>query len=403
MNSKERILSVLNGQAPDYIPLTTWCFGFRPPKEVTWSRDGVTRTFWYSNRMEFLHTLTNPWSLEDDFDRVTAWKGLGVDDVLEISIPWGMHPDVTFTDTSDSGSRKRSYSTPVGELTHNVRHTSEEIPDGWVKQPDDLPLFEDFNIPRAVEHAVSSPDDVEKIAYLYRGPGEEEAAWLEERMEKVKPFADEAGVPVQAWSAFGMDAVIWLMGTENAVYFALDYPVEFERLLDIITEADVARTDLAAKTDGVDIVVERGWYSSTDFWSPSLFDKFLSKRIELVAQTAHHHGKKLGYVMTTGVDDLGDRLLKAGVDMLYFYDPFQDAPGTDSILELAKNGMTVVGGTNALSILPENESRLEDEVKRSIDLLGPTNRFILHPVDALFPDTPTEGLLNLIQLWQKHR
>jgi uroporphyrinogen-III decarboxylase len=65
--------------------------------------------------------------------------------------------------------------------------------------------------------------------------------------------------------------------------------------------------------------------------------------------------------------------------------------------------MTLVGGTNALSLAAGDRARIRDEVRRAIDILGPTNRFILHPVDAVFPDTPWEGIEWLIEAWQEYR
>ena len=47
--------------------------------------------------------------------------------------------------------------------------------------------------------------------------------------------------------------------------------------------------------------------------------------------------------------------------------------------------MTMVGGTNALSLASGDPKRIRDEVRRAIEVLGPTNRFILHPMDAIFP------------------
>ena len=43
------------------------------------------------------------------------------------------------------------------------------------------------------------------------------------------------------------------------------------------------------------------------------------------------------------------------------------------------------------------------DVKCALDVLGPTNRFILHPVDAVFPDTPWESMERLIEAWEKSR
>jgi uroporphyrinogen-III decarboxylase len=62
--------------------------------------------------------------------------------------------------------------------------------------------------------------------------------------------------------------------------------------------------------------------------------------------------------------------------------------------------MTLVGGTNALTLVSGDRDRIRDEARRAIDILGPTQRFILHPVDGLFPDTPWSSLEMLIDAWQ---
>ena len=38
-----------------------------------------------------------------------------------------------------------------------------------------------------------------------------------------------------------------------------------------------------------------------------------------------------------------------------------------------------------------------------MDVLGPTNRFILHPVDAIFPDTPWSGIEAMIEAWKEYQ
>jgi hypothetical protein len=361
--------------------------------------------------MEHLHTLLQPWTLEDDFKRVRAWQSLGVDDILDVSVPWSINPEVTWKDYKiPPGERDerypvlvREYTTPSGKLTHAVRKTGENPGEGWTSQPDYVPLIEDYNIPRAAEHAVSSPDDVPKIRQLFCPPNEEAGDWFLTRMQKVKSFADKYGVAVQAWSAFGMDAVVWFTGTEGAIMMAMDEPETFGNLVDIIAETDYARTELAASTPGVDMVIERGWYSSTDFWSPKLFDKFIFPHVKELSAVAHKYNKKFGYVMTTGVETLGPRLAEAGVDVLYFIDPIQDGISLEKARDLLGDRLTLVGGTNALSLAFVDTKRIQDEVRHAIDILGPTNRFILHPVDALFPDTPWEGVEIMIKVWEQYR
>ncbi|NUQ62792.1 MAG: hypothetical protein HUU20_09900 [Pirellulales bacterium] len=412
MNSKERILAALDGQPADHVPLTTWCFGFPAPEHLRWETGGKPVDHWYSKRLEHIHTLPQPWELEDEFQRAEAWLSLGIDDVLEVSVPWSQDPAVTWKDSvvqpgGAGGDDKhpvlvRRYETPSGSLRHAVKKTENEGA-GWPIQPDWVPLVEDYNVPRGIEHAVSSPDDVPVIKHLFAPPDDNQRRWFADRMAKMKAFADSRGLFVQAWTAFGMDAAVWFTGAENAVLMAMDAPGAFQRLLDIIFETDFARTELAAATPGVDMVCQRGWYSSTDFWSPELFDALVFPRLKQLTALAHRHGKKFAYVMTTGVARLGPRLADAGVDLLYFADPIQDRLSLEKARELLAGRMTLAGGTSALSLASGDPRRIRDEVRRAIEVLGPTHRFILQPVDALFPDTPWAGVTSMIEAWKEFR
>jgi hypothetical protein len=413
MNSNERMSAVWQGLKPDHIPLTTWCFGLRAPEKLKWTTGGRNVDFWYSKRMEHLHTLPFPWELSDDFRRALAWKSLGVDDILDVSVPWSHDPSVSWTDTrkeaagpGDCPVMAREWKTPKGVLRHEVRQTGEDMAEGWTVQPDHVPLLEDFNIPRAQRQLVSSPEDVPRLAYCYRPPNREAREWFAARMIEVQAFSDANGIPVQAWAGFGMDAVVWFCGVEGAIMLALDHPREFGELFDIITETDLARTELAAAHPGVDLLVGRGWYSSTDFWSPALFDQFVFPHVQQLARAAHRHGKKFAYVMTTGVEILGPRLAEAGVDLLYFVDPIdpvQKGLSLERIRDLLSGSMTLVGGISSLTLASGSPAVIEAEVGRAMDILGPTNRFILHPVDAVFPDTPWASIEAMIEAWKKYR
>jgi len=412
MTSRERLLAALEGRPADHVPLTTWCFGFPAPPHLRWQTGGRDVRFWFTKRLEHIHTLPQRWELEDEFKRAEAWLSLGMDDVLEVSVPWSQNPAVTWSDSvlppgaQDGDARYpvmvRDYRTPAGSLRHAVRKT-EPDPEGWVVQPDHVALIEDLNIPRAVQQLVSEPAHVPAIRHLFAPPDDGQRRWFADRMALMKTFADSKGLLVQAWTAFGMDAAVWFMGAENAVLMAMDAPDAFHRLLDLIFETDFARTQLAAATPGVDMVCQRGWYSSTDFWSPELFDQLVAPRLKQLTALAHRHGKKFAYVMTTGVARLGPRLADAGVDLLYFADPIQDRLSLEKARELLAGRMTLAGGTNALSLASGDPRRIRDEVRRAIEVLGPTHRFILHPVDAIFPDTPWAGVETMIEAWKEFR
>ena len=328
-------------------------------------------------------------------------------------MPWSADPKVVMKDSrrpSGEGHQYpvlvREYETPKGILRHEVRQTGEHQAEGWVIQPDVVPLLEDFNIPRAVRHIVSVPEDVDRLAFCYRPPDAAARSWFEARMSAVKEFRDREANPVQAWAGFGMDAVVWLCGTEGAIMLALDHPGEFQDLFEIITETDSARVDLAAGHPGVDLVVERGWYSSTNFWSPALFEKFVFPHVWTLAAAAHEHGKKFAYVMPTGVEIPGPMRAKAGVDVLYFVDPIdpvQKGLSLKRIRDLRSGSMTLVGGISSITLSNRDFAAIDRDVKHALDVLGPTRRFILHPVDAVFPDTPWESVERMIEAWKRSR
>jgi hypothetical protein len=412
MTSKERILCAVNGIAGDHMPLTTWCFGFKPPEQLRWKTGGIEVKYWYTHRLEHIHTLPQTWTLEDDFKRVLTWLSLGIDDVLDVSVPWDISPEVTYSDTviskGEAGGDStypvmiRKYQTPAGPVSHAVKKTGNE-PEGWPVQPSKVELFEDYNVPRGVRHIVSEPGDIKKAKYLYMPPDINQKLWFEQRMAEVKRFGDKYGIFVQAWTAFGIDAVIWMSGVENAVMMAMADPESFGRLVDNIFETDFFRTELSLMTPGIDMVCQRGWYSSTDFWSPELFDAFVLPHLRELTALAHRHGRKFGYVMTMGVETFGSRLADAGVDVLYFIDPVMDSLSLIKARELFGDRMTLVGGTNSISLETGDRERIFREVKEAIEALRPTNRFILHPVDSLFPETPWESVETMIEAWEKYR
>lgn len=409
MTSKERILAAIRRQPTDHVPLYTWVFGFSPPARLQWSRQGKQRTFWYSGRLEHLHTLPQPWSVEDDFNRVDAWLALGLDDVLDVSVPWSQDARVTFRDSrlpagvdgNPYPALVRDYQTPDGSHRHIVSKTGEEDKPGWVIQPDCVPLIEDFNIPRAVKHLVSGPDDVRFIHWLYQGPNAEQKQWLARRTRKVAAFAEKRGVLVQAWTAFGMDALVWFAGAEGAVMLCLDHPKAFDSLLSAIHAADMARTDAALEQPGIDMICMRGWYSSTDFWSPDIFCRYFKPRVAEIAARAHAKGKCFAYVMTTGVMTLGAELMDAGVDLLYYADPGQDHVNLAEAKQRFGGRMALAGGINTtLHLNPGSAGVIRNTVQQALEVFGRKDGFILSPVDTLFPDTPWTAVETMIEAWK---
>jgi len=410
MTSRERLLATIGHETPDHVPMLCWCFGFTAPPHLRWRRDGREVPHWYTMRLEHIHTLPEPWSVEDDFERVRRWASLGLDDVLEVSPPWGIHPEVGIRDWQEPPTASesywllcREYETPAGALRHVMRRTDEKVEPGWVIQPGQVALFEDFNIPRGVRHAVIGPEDLPKLRYLLQDPSAGQLAAYRERLAQVRRFAQEQGVLVQGWSAFGMDAVAWLCGVEGAVMAAMTEPEFFLELLDIISDFDQRRTEMMLDVGGVDMVVERGWYSATDFWSPALFRQYLTPRIKRLTDTAHQAGARFAYVMTCGAPAMASELLAAGIDLLYYVDPVQDKTDLTVVKAKFKGRIAVAGGvSSAVTLHGGSHEEIRQAVHTAVHQLGPTG-FILAPVDGLFPDTPWSSVEAMIEAWREVR
>ncbi len=411
MNSRERLLTTIQCQEPDHVPLLCWCFGFAPPPHLRFALQGRDVPYWYTMRLEHIHTLPEPWTMEHDLQRVRRWLSLGLDDVIEVSPPWGMAAEVRVRDWEEPRAAMapyptlvREYETPSGVLRHAVYKTGETTGPGWVVQPDHVALFEDFNIPRGVKHAVAGPEDLPKLRHLLGRASEGQVAAYRERMSTVKRFAELEGVLVQGWSAWGMDGVIWLMGVEGAVMAAMTEPGFFQELVDAIYALDRQRTELMLDVGGVDMVVQRGWYSSIEFWSPKLFRRFVLPHVRDMATLAHQAGARFAYTMTMGVLPLADQLVEAGVDLLYYVDSVQDKADLAEVKRAIGGKMAVAGGINSgVTLASGSTEEIRQAVYTAVRTLGRGGGFILAPVDALFPDTPWSSVEAMIEAWRQVR
>lgn len=410
MNSRERWLAAIRHEKPDHVPLYSQCFGFTAPPHLRWQQGGREVEHWYSMRHEHLHTWPEPWSVEHDFERVRRWASLGVDDVLEVSPPWSIHPEVRIRDWQEPphGLERywqicREYETPAGPLRHVVRRTDEEVGPGWVVQADHVALFEDLNIPRGVRHAVVSPADLAKLRYLLHDPTPSQLADYRERMKQVRRFATEQGVLVLGWSGFGLDAVVWLCGVERTVMAAMTEPAFFQELIDVVYAFDRRRTKMMLEVGGVDVVVQRGWYSSTDFWSPALFQRFLTPKIRLLSHLAHQAGARFAYVVTTGALPMADQILSANVDLLFYIDPTKEMSDLATVKDKFRGRVALVGGiSSAVTLYGGSREEVRQVVHAAVQQLGPRG-FILAPVSSLTPDIPWANVEAMIEAWREVR
>jgi len=156
--------------------------------------------------------------------------------------------------------------------------------------------------------------------------------------------------------------------------------------------------------EGIDLLVRRAWYESTDLWSPSLYRKFffplLKKEVELV----HQVGAKFGYIMTSGIMPLLNDFLELGIDVLIGVDPLE-GKGTNLKLLKERLGEKIClwGGVNGfLTIERGEEKEVKETVEKSISILGPQG-FILSPVDSVTDNSERtwNNVKTMIKAWKR--
>jgi len=385
-SSRERMLTALENKKSSYIPCSFMIFSALEEK------------------------------CKDQFEFIERQLELGLDTKVELpELPFRFHPEVKVKEwkqrTKSGYLLHKEYQTPSGKLNSIVRKT-EDWPYG-----DSVPLFSDYLAPRSKKFLIEKKGDLEPLGYLLGEPPAGDISSFCEQANKLKRFAANKGLLVSGgWTYFGSekgmdedagtmgaDALMWLLGMEKALLLAIDEPETIKELLRIISEWNMKRMKVYLE-EGIDLLIRRAWYESTDFWSPSLYRKFifpvLKKEIELV----HQAGAKCGYIMTSGVMPLLDDFLQLDIDVLIGVDPVQ-GKGTDLKLlkERLDEKICLWGGVNGFLTIGQGEGKdVEDAVDESISILGPKG-FILSPVDNVREDSERarNNIKTMIKTWKK--
>ena len=375
------MLTTISYGVPDRVPLYLRVFGDRVPEHMRHKKG---------------------------FERVKRWYDKGVDDILDMFAPWGHHPDVrvrSWREAPSKGERYpllcKEYETPAGVLRHVMHETDDDLGEEWPNQQDEVHLMDDFNVPRAVEQAVCGPEDLPKLRYLLSEPSADQLAAFRTYMTETREFCRTSGTLLTGWGPCGADGAIWLCGVEPAIFSAIDTPDFLDELLEIVYAYDKRCCELLVD-EGVDMIVFRGWYQTTRFWSPDMFDRFIAPRLKKLVDMVHQNDTKFAYTMSSGMMPLLDRFKDIGFDLLYHLDPVQGGADLAVVKQKLRGHIAVLGGMNsAVTVTRGDRDEIRDAVFHAVETLGPGGGLILNPVDCLYPDAPPENIETLIEAWRE--
>jgi hypothetical protein len=355
---------------------------------------------------------TIPFEWKDQVRRVENTLSRGLDDILLLQPPLGYIEDyradlVPRVDASirmeparpgdDYPSLHKEYRTARGTLSHVVRKT-----DDWI-HGDDVYLFSDYNVSRAVRNAVETEGDLDVLPALLGTPSRAQIEAFRREADALRGHAQRLGVALDGgWVALA-DAAVMLCGMERILFAQMDEPRFIERLLDILLSWELGRMELLL-AEGVDMIVHMAWYEGTDFWTPANYRAFLLPRITRMVARAHAGGAKYRYIITKGMATLLPDIMAAGVDCVMGIDPVQDSLDLAAVKRQADGRLCLMGGVNsALMLSSWSLPQIDTAVATAIRTLAPGGGFILFPVDAVFSDTSWDRVEAMIASWLRNR
>ena len=386
ITSRQRMLAALGCQQPDHTPCSFMLFNALKQRS--------------SDYFDFIDRQLDLGL--DAYVQVPVRPPVVVNDYYNLhGLPVTYHPRVsveewiTLPTEEEHPILNKSYHTPAGDLTVEVRQT----PDWrWGRH---VPFLDDYIIPRSKKFLISDPRDLEAFQYLLRKPTPTEELAFQNEALHAKQFADQKGLLLAGGWGVGADLCGWVFGLENMIFATYDQPSFMRDMLELIATWNRARMGVILEA-GIDLFIKRAWYENCDFWSPTTWREFIFPILKADVDYAHGHGAMFGYLITSNCMPLLNSFSEAGVDVLIGVDPqFWDLAKTKATLG---GKVCLWGGVNGhLTVELGTPEQVRAETRRAMDILASGGGFILSPVDNVRQDTPIadRNVRELIAEWNE--
>jgi len=388
MSSRERMLAVLNYQETDRIPLLFHTFGFNAPGRLAWS---------------------------NGFEQAKTWLSLDVDAWVTMTFRGFWPAGLVTREWEESPAHERwpvmikEYDTPAGVFRQEVRRTDDWVSDEWPLHRHGQPhidLLDDYNVARYRRCPVLTEQDLEKLRYILLGFTNETVGALRREAEATGRTARQMGVLFAAFGADGIaDVAIWLCGVEPLIFMSMDNPRLFEGLLDLLEEYEKQVLEVMLDTP-VDLVLRRGYYEGTAFWSPLLYREHFMPRLKRTVDIVHDAGRHIAYTMSMGCMPLLDSCIETGYDAHFLLDPVPLGQRIDlsAVKAAFDKKIAVIGGLNEpITMEQGTPEQIRAEVHETVRKLGSGGGLALSPAEALVQSTPWESVLTVIDAWKEVR
>ena len=374
MTSRERLLAAMRREEVDYLPCSIY---FNSNLEV----DGYDLTDWQ--------------------DHARLQLDLGADPVVRFAIPGALHSDVQTRTWLDRVENERypilfkEYQTPAGCLRMGVKCTSE-----WPHGTDIH--WDDYSAGAIHEPLIKSPGDVDAFEYIWQPPTAADLDAVREHVDAVCRFARKNHLAVQGFGGNGLATLMFVMGAENAVMFAVDHPDAFKRLAQMDSRTNVARITRCAEA-GADFVKRFGGYEQANFYNPRIFREVVMPLLRDEVAAAHDAGIPIYYRVVTGMAPLLDDIAAIGFDCIEGGEPHLGNCSLETWRDAFSGKACSWTGISTPVLLGGNDTdAIRREVRHCVDVFGKCG-FILGSTNSIRNHFPWQNTLALIDEWKNLR
>lgn len=354
MTGKERMLAAILREKPDRLPVTVHQW---QPYHLREYMGGV--------------------------DQLEAYLACGLDVSFNLWDAWKMRKTGDWVVKADSLGEKQ------GELY--TRYTA-NTPDGdltWVKAQNPQTTYHS-------EFPVKDERDLEIFLKYYPGTTVDR-----DEIKRAYERTGDHGITRGLFSMYAQ-AGPWqdfceIVGTEEAIYWAMDEPDQVHHALDVITTQKVQHIEREMQNLPLDLIECGGGAASSTVISPSMFKEFCIPYDRRINEALHASGYKAVYHTCGGMMALLDLIPENLTDASETLSPpgvGGDIKPEDRALVKAKLGSKVglIGGIDQSNLLEQGTAEeIRAEVEHCFETFGAGGGYICSGCDHFF-NAPVENL-----------
>lgn len=379
MTPRERVLTAINHEEPDRVPLII----------------GVSNAT--GIKMKPYQGIKKLEGIDAPDNYIYQWPELGTAEIDETTMQ-RLHSDVRgVRDLPPAATRERN----------RTRDPHSPCIDSWGSGQREIKPGEWF----PGVHPLPDATTIEDIKNYAGWPDMSDPTRIAHVAEKAQRLAEnnEYAIMATPWLLFPLERAFAMQGMDVFLMNMALYPDFAEALLRKIAGLckELMGPFLAALGDNVDIIKIGDDIGTQDslLMSPRMYRKILKPiHADFIQFIKERTSAKLFFHTDGDVQPLIDDFVEIGVDIL---NPIQTSAGKMSDLAGLKKrfGKEIVlcGGIDTHRVLPHGTpDEVRKEVKRVIDILGPGGGYMVASVHTIMNDVPPENVLAMVDAVEEY-